>query len=73
MGTILVSCVPAHHLVGDPDFPGGEFSVLGLWGVKLIELDPVLSVLTVGLNIGNNINTLLVASYAMHFQWAAFG
>lgn len=56
----MVSSVPASHLVGNPDFPGGGFSVVGLWSVKLIELDPVVSVLTLGLNIGNNINTLLM-------------
>lgn len=39
----MVSSVPASHLVGNPDFPGGEFSVLELWRV-LIELDSVVSV-----------------------------
>lgn len=63
--TITVSSVPASHLVGNPDFLGGEFSVLELLNVKLIELDPVVSVLTVGLNIGNNINTVLMGSDAV--------
>lgn len=58
--TVTVSSVPASHLVGNPDFLGGEFSVLELLNVKLVELDPVVSVLTVGLNIGNNINTVLM-------------
>lgn len=63
--TITVSSVPASHLVGNPDFLGGEFSVLELLNVKLIELDPVVSVLTVGLNIGNSINTVLMGSDAV--------
>lgn len=61
----MVSSVPASHLVGNPDFSGGEFSVLELWNVKLIEWDPVVSVLTVDLNIGSNINTVLMGSDAM--------
>lgn len=42
--TVTVSSVPASHLVGNPDFLGGEFSVLELLNVKLVELDPVVSV-----------------------------
>lgn len=61
----MVSSVPASHLAGDPDFSGGEFSVLELWSVKLIDWDPVVSVLTGDLNIGSNINTVLMGSDAM--------
>lgn len=61
----MVSSVPASHLVGNLDFLGGEFSVLELRRMELIELDPVVSVLTVGLNIGSNITTVLMGSDAM--------
>lgn len=61
----MVSSVPASHLVSNPDLSGGEFSVLELQSVKLIEWDPVVSVLTVDLNIGSNISTVLMGSDAM--------
>ena len=42
----------ASHLDGNLKFLAGGFSILELQSIKMIELDPVVSVFTVGLNIG---------------------